>query len=194
MSARSILLQRLPSRPELFRAYLLCTFPIQAWSLFVFVYKLPSYLLSLTVWQTAGVFAYIQTFTLLESSVIWLSLVGLAAILPESWYRRRFTVQTLMIMLCFSAWAVGVHYRLLAVETESAARWVFSGAGLAILSLAILLAGSVLAAKSEKTAGLLAGIVDRLTVIAGLYLVVAGLAAVYALTRTLIVLLRGGAG
>lgn len=162
--------------------------------MFVFVYKLPSYLLSLTIWQTAGVFAYIQAFTLLESSVIWLALVGIAAVLPEGWYRRRFAAQTLVVMLCLTAWAIGVHYRLLTGEAESAEGWIFSSTSWAVFTLAILLAGSVLTAKSEKAAGVLAGIVERLTVIAGLYLVVAGLASVYALTRTLIMLLHGDSG
>lgn len=156
----------------------------------MFLYKLPSYLLSLTVWQILGVFSYVQAFALLESSLLWLTLVVLAAVLPANWYRSRFISQSLVVVFALAAWAIGVHFQILAVQTETAPNRNNLPAVWTMLWIVILVGGSLLAARKPSIAGLLVDIVERLTVIAGLYLIVACFAVVLLIVRTLTILIN----
>lgn len=165
------ILSRLPSRGELWAAFLVCLTPVQAWSWYVFIFKLPSYLNSLSIGQTLGVFAYLQVYALIEAALLWLLLAALAGLLPVKLYRDRFIPQTVAIVLALSIWAVGVHFQIeaLANEEVSELSWM---SGWSLGWLAALAAILLLARRWPRLAGSLTGIAERLSLLAGLYLLV----------------------
>jgi hypothetical protein len=163
--------RRFPSRGDLWAAFLVCLVPVQTWSWYVFIFKLPSYLLSLPAGQTLGIFAYLQVYALIEAAVLWLLLALLSGLLPAKLYRDRFTPQTVLIAAALSIWAIGVHWQILALANEEVGELQWLGMW-TLLWLAALTGMSLLAWRKPRLAGGLRAVAERFSLLAGLYLLV----------------------
>lgn len=163
---------RIPTRRELLAAFFICLFPVQLWSWFVFLHKLPSYLLSMSLGQTLSIFAYLQVFALLESGLLWLVVALLAAVLPWRLFRERFIPQALLLVLALAGWAAGVQVMLLGVETETSSGGGYLPYAWTLLWLVFLVGMSILAVKLPRVTKTLLEVVERLSLLSGLYLAI----------------------
>jgi hypothetical protein len=89
--------------------FAVCVALVFTWSVFVFLKKLPHWLLFLSAWDTLGVFAYTQAAALLESVILLLALTVLSAIVPARLLRDGFVAKGSAILLITTAWLVAEH-------------------------------------------------------------------------------------
>lgn len=86
----AIFKDRLASLQDITLVFASCVVAIYSWSILIFFYRLPAWLLHLTVWDILNIAAYTFTLNLLESLVILCCLIILAAILPADLLRNKF--------------------------------------------------------------------------------------------------------
>jgi hypothetical protein len=99
---------RFPSRRDLFLAFMVCVVPVHIWTWILFFYKVPSYLLQLSISQTLGVFAYAQVFALFESAVLCGLIVLVAFLLPRRLFLDRFVPQAALCVFAITGWAISM--------------------------------------------------------------------------------------
>lgn len=90
MLKRRLVLRRFPTIKQLAPVFALTFFLFNAWTMFRFFWKLPSWLFFLNVREILAVLAYSFSTNLLESMLVVISLAILAAILPNNWFRDVF--------------------------------------------------------------------------------------------------------
>jgi hypothetical protein len=105
------LASRIPRRQEIALVFLICIFPTHVWSIIAFLRELPSYLMRLNAWEIASVFAYSQTFVLLESLILTIVITILAIALPGFLIRDRFVPQAGIFVVLISFWTALIHYQ-----------------------------------------------------------------------------------
>jgi hypothetical protein len=100
---------RFASGREVSLLFAACVFPIHVWSILRLLSEVPAWMLRMTAWDLVGAIAYTQTFALIESVLILLGVVFLAAILPARIFRDRLVAQGSVVVFLSSLWAVAVH-------------------------------------------------------------------------------------
>ncbi len=97
-------------REELWRVFIVCTFPVHVWSIIFFLRKVPVYLLRMNLFGIISIFAYVQVFALLESLFIFSILVILGMILPVDKLRDQFAERCTLIVLITALWSIPLHF------------------------------------------------------------------------------------
>lgn len=100
---------RFPSRREVSLLFAACVFPTHVWSIVRLLHEVPAWILRLSTWDLVGAIAYTQTFALIETAVILLGMVSLAAILPTRIFRDRLVAKGSVFVFVSALWAVVVH-------------------------------------------------------------------------------------
>jgi len=62
--------ERLPSNADMFTVLGVVVFIVHSWSVRGFLFKLPSFMLYLSVWDILSVFSYMMAFALLEAMLV----------------------------------------------------------------------------------------------------------------------------
>lgn len=167
-----LLRDRLPTTRNALLVLAVCTFPIHVWALLSLFQKVPVYLLRLGISDLIGIVAYTLTYALIESFLLTTFLVVLSMVLPARYFRSRFVTQATILVCVISLWLVPVHYQgsiLLALDATV-------GLYMALILVWIVSFVSILA----LTSGLLRryqsfersilNFVDRVTVLAVVYI------------------------
>lgn len=160
-------------------------FIVFTWSLYRMFFQLPSWLGYLSLGKILALAAYVLSFALVESLVMFGLLLGLAALLPERFLRRDFAVQGSLLAGLVGTGAylvqrkIGLLYKL---EPEQLA--LYSLATLAAIILAPLLYTPLLE-RLPKAGDLLRTLAERMTVFAYLYIPLGLLALLATLWRNL---------
>ena len=179
--------KRFPSRTSLQLAFFVCILPIHLWAWVWFFYKLPSYLLKLSVSQTMGVFAYAQVFALFEGLLLCGLAILAAFLLPGRLFRNYFLPQVVLLLLALTGWAIGLHLQgidFAGAEAISAETRPFLYAWTSGW-LALLLGLSVAMRYWTAMQRALAAFADRLIVLSGFFLLVDVLCVAIVLVRNL---------
>jgi hypothetical protein len=120
-------------------------------------------------WDVVGVVAYVQAFALAESVAVFLPLVCLSMVLPPSWFREKFAAQATGIVYLSAAWFVVAQ-----LQDDTLRTWGFRQllpwVGAYSLSL---LAAAALIHRSSRVEAVIRSFVDRVTVLASAYLLLA---------------------
>ncbi len=156
-----------------------CVFPVYTWSILMFLRELPAWLLYLSTWDIISVFAYAQTFALLESATILLGLVLWGAILPARLLRDKFVAQGSIGVFLTSGWAIATHIGIVSV-------WPSEGFFLgAVLCLASIGGFYVLIYRYRRVEEALNSLAERLLVLLYVYVPVSLLSVVIVIFRNL---------
>jgi len=91
--------KQLPTNAEIFAVFSVVIFFVHSWSVRGFLYKLPSFLLYLSVWDILSVFSYMMAFALLEGILVTTGLVFLGVVLPKKWFRDGFVYKAFLVLL-----------------------------------------------------------------------------------------------
>jgi hypothetical protein len=110
---------RFPSFEHLLAVFSLTVFLSYSWSMYNFLYQLPSWSHYLAVSEIGVILAYMLSFNLLESLVIFISLVLLSLIIPWSWFRASFTAAGSIILLISTCAILLNHYINLSIPVYS---------------------------------------------------------------------------
>jgi hypothetical protein len=169
------MVDRFPSKQELFLVFSACVFPIHFWISLVLLYKFPSLILKANIWQILGVFAYVFVFTLIESVCLFGFLLLISLILPNRFLRDRFVYRGAALAISIALFAFIINIWIL-LESE----WILTF--LAVLFLFTLI--YILRRPKEST--LMNTFAERLTVISALFIFTDMLSLFYIMLRQFI--------
>lgn len=98
------LYKRLPAPNEINLVLGVIIFAVHTWSVRSFLYRIPSFLLYTNPFEIFSIFCYMMAFALLESLIVMMGLLLLAAVLPGHWLKEGFAYKGFVIILaCASA-------------------------------------------------------------------------------------------
>jgi len=98
--------KRLPTSQEIQNIFGFLVFVIFTWSIRGFLYKLPSFLLYYGVGKIIGTLAYMLSFSLVESIVLFMLLLVVVVSLPGAWLRNGFSWKAGLLILALSAFSL----------------------------------------------------------------------------------------
>ncbi len=107
----NVIVQRIPTKRETILLLMVCVLPIHIRSILIFLYGVPAFLLSSSIWDTIGIFSYVQVFSLLESLLIIAAFIFICISLPKKIFKDKFLVQGTIIVLMTSLWVIPLHYQ-----------------------------------------------------------------------------------
>jgi hypothetical protein len=93
------MLQRFPNRQAVLQVYAVIAFPISAWTITSFLWKLSAWLLILNLGEIFTIFSYAMVVNLLESLTVLMVLLVVCALLPAPVLRDDFIVRGSILAL-----------------------------------------------------------------------------------------------
>ena len=170
--------RRLPARNELLPILTAVAIPIHVWALFRILAGVPQWLLRLTGWQLIGTVSYSLALTLIETILVFLFVLGLIALIS----RRRLGNLLIPMVAVFGVLTTVLMVVFLLIPMRN----ILLFAALAFLGYLVLLIGAYLILRrSDRLAGQLSSLIDRLVPLAVLYLVFDVIAVVIVVVRNL---------
>jgi hypothetical protein len=156
---------RLPNFDSILPVFAVIAFMVYGWTLVVFLWKLPSWILYLTLGEIFVVLAYSLTAALLESLTALAVLLLISALLPSEWLREVFVVRGTIaslvglgaVMLYMNRYAA-IGYDFINVLIP----WSLAGLGLTVLA-------AFLAGRNRFLVRTAAWLADQLTVFVYLF-------------------------
>lgn len=184
--------ERLPSWEQVFLLFIAVSFPINLWAMINFLRVLPSFLLRLKWAEIILVGSYTQTFALLESLSILMLLLFIGILLPGIFLHNRWVAKGVILIWMTSIWVASFHtfpylfpffkqfiifvFRLINSSiTEETQILVGIGLFLTIwvsLYFQIILTSYHRLRQGDELNGLINRILDRISVLALIYIVV----------------------
>ena len=162
--------QRFPSRRDVLLLFAACVFPIHIWSIINLLYELPAWMLRSDLWDVAGMVAYTLAFALFESICVLLVLLLICVVLPTRFPRDRVLALGSMVVFVTSAWAIGIHYRIVdsLAPAQAQAGWLL---WLAVY-LAVMGIAGLFIYRDSRLRRWIESFVERLAVLSFLYVLV----------------------
>ena len=168
---------RLPARSELIAILTAVAIPIHVWALFRIVAGVPQWLLRLTPWQLIGVVSYSLMLTLIETLLVFLFVLVVIALVA----RRRLPANLVPAVTVFAGLTTAFMVALLLISLRDGISLILTLVGYVVL----LVVSLVLVGRSQRLAGMLNWLVDRLVPLALLYIFFDVLATVIVIVRNL---------
>jgi hypothetical protein len=109
----SCLRNRFPSREDSLYVFAVCALPVFAWAIFSYLYAFPEFVLRMSIWDLVGTASYTLAYALLESLVITVPLILMAAILPARFFKHHFVAFSSVIVIVSSIWIMYANYHLI---------------------------------------------------------------------------------
>lgn len=172
---------RFPSRLDTFYVFAACVLPVFLWAILSYLDAFPGFALRLTIWDLIGTASYVLGFALLESILLLLPWVLLAAILPHRVFKDRFVALASIVILISSAWMMYANYHLLNFARLARQEWI-TGGFLYFITLAIPIA---LVVRSKRVERLVQALIQRVAVLAYIYVALGCLAILIVILRNL---------
>ena len=113
MTAR--FLSRFPKRLEALQLFWVTIFAVHVWSILNFLYIVPALLVRMEMGEVLGVAAYILAFALLESLLVWCTMLALAFVLPRRWLLEKIVLRGAILVLVSAVWMIPVHYSMVII-------------------------------------------------------------------------------
>jgi hypothetical protein len=172
------------TRAEYFQLFLICLFPIQAWGLVNLFYSFPSLMLEMTTWQLASVIAYVFTFALFESVVVFALLFLLSLAIPRRFFSARLVATGTALVLCASAAAILNHlYFIWKIKGDAVQYWNAGWIAVGVIAAGLMIWSAWRHPRLEKA--LLSG-AERLALLSLLYFSLDVIGVVIVLSRNLL--------
>lgn len=183
------------TKNDYFNLFLVSAFPLHLWTILMMMRDINWVAERSTTWDAVGFSGYALLYTLAESVFLFGFVLLLSLLLPRHWNKTlRFTVLS-VVAFVLAGWSIMEQLILIVLWTRlqalpvrlpflAAGRWVplTITAVLVTLSIAVPLA---LLSKSEKLHRNVFNILERLTILSGLYLFLDAVAFVVVLVRNL---------
>lgn len=168
------------SKQGLWSLFLMCAFPLHFWTL-ILVFRDIQWMTERTnFWDALGVASYAMVFAFLESLLLFLILTLLGFLVPTQWTRETRIALLTVLFLILSIWAMlSQLYFLAAVQTPGWFIFLMARTGHPVrilYALALILVTPTLALpawlalRSEKFLKSVNSLIERLSLLSGLYL------------------------
>jgi hypothetical protein len=172
---------RLPALDAIIPVYAVISFMVYGWTLVVFLWKVPSWMMFLTLGEMLSVFAYSMTSALLESLAALAILLFASVLLPARWMRDVFVTRGSVVAF-FALGSIMLFMVRLSVIGYAVLNYLFQCTWIA-LALTLLLA--FLAARLRFVVRAVAWISDRLIVFLFLLLPISLVSVIVVIYRNL---------
>jgi hypothetical protein len=121
LELKTWLAKRMPTSQQLVPVYGVIVLIVYGWTIYWYLWKLPSWLYFLTLGEMAVAFAYAMVVNFLESILVLIVPVLLCLLLPSRWFRDQFVAQGTALVICSLAALIkylGVIITLQAIPAE----------------------------------------------------------------------------
>ena len=138
--------------------------------------EVPSWVLSMTLWEVISTVAYTLTFALIETLIVFLPVILIAMILPRRWVQEKFIPLSSLLLTELTLMAVGLHFAIILEKPKR----------LLLLSYAFVLGlTTFLVLRFPRIQNVLRAVVERLTVLSFIYIFFDMISLVIVLIRNL---------
>lgn len=176
-----LLKSRLPAFDAILPVFALISFMVYGWTIVVFLWKTPSWMMFLTLGEMLSVFAYSMTSALMESLAALVILLVVSALLPARWMRDVFVARGGVAALLGLGSIMLYMYRLSVIGYGVLSHlfvWAWSALGLVLLS-------AFLAPRLRLLVRAIAWVSDRLIVLLYLFVPLSWMSIIIVLYRNL---------
>jgi hypothetical protein len=168
------------TRQGLWNLFLMCALPLHIWTL-ILAFRDLSWLTDRTnAWDAVGVLCYGLLFALVESILLFVVTALLGLLVPPRWdIKRRIGLLSVLVLL-LSVWSMLEQLYFLAevrlpgsfigALVRSQHPFIVLNAVILALLIATFLAPAIALVRSERAVGIVNGLIDRLSLLATLYL------------------------
>lgn len=172
---------RFPSRTDSLYVFAACVIPVFLWAFLNYLDAFPGFALRLTLWDLVGTASYVLAFALIESLLLLLPWIVIAAILPARIFKDHFVAFASIIVLISSVWMMYANYYLLNFGRMPREQ-LLSGFILYLITVAVPISLVVRFRRVEK---LVQEIIQRLAVLAYVYAGLGFIALIIVIIRNL---------
>lgn len=177
-----------------FRLFLVCAFPLHLWTLLMAFRDVNWVAERTTTWDALGFTGYALFYTLIESVLLFGFIALLSLLLPRGWSRSMRFVTLSLLAFVLAGWSI-VEQLILIVfygrlrHLGAALPWLGGTAApmwitAALVALTVIVPLLILNGRSKLQSGVEA-VLERLTILSGLYLVLDGVGLIVILIRNL---------
>lgn len=160
----AILKGRLPASNEMLLVLSTAAFLVFTWSVRALFFNVPAFLLSYTVGEILIIAAYMLAFALLETLLMTLLLIVVAALLPARWFKEGFSYKASFLLIAFGV--ISIHLQFVMTNQPKVDFLLLALArALALWLILVLLTHFVSSIRK-----VVMDILDRLTIFSYLYL------------------------
>ena len=167
------------TRQGLWSLFLMCSFPLHFWTLILAFRDLSWLIERSNLWDAIGVASYGMIFAFAESVLVFLVAIVLGFLISKHWHQQRVALLSILVLIT-ALWSMAV--QLPALLGTSYPGWfinflaqqehpvrVLYGIGLLLVSLTVLLP-TYLILKSNKALRFIWELIERVSLLATLYL------------------------
>lgn len=177
------MLKHFPVTREVSRVFSLVIFIVYTWSIFRYLYQLPSWFLAHNIKEIAIYTAYICATSLIESVLIFLFIFVIGAIFPKRYYWGKFTTVGCLTAIVIASWGLVLQSQkpnLLDYDISNILE-ILVFFLLSILSAIIL--GNILHVKAQKFVKIIKDFTERSIIFIWLYPPIGFISLVYVIFR-----------
>jgi hypothetical protein len=161
LQLKAWLAKRMPTSQQLAPVYGVIVLIVYGWTIYWYIWKLPSWLYFLTLGEMAVAFAYAMVVNFLESALVLAVPVLFCLLLPSRWFRDQFVAQGTALVI-FSLAAL-IKYLAVIITLQA----IPAGMGVSVL---LVVAGIVFAVFLVGRVGFLRNIVSEIASRATIFL------------------------
>ena len=171
---------QLYSKQELWSLFLMCSFPLHFWTLLLAFRDLSWLIERSNLWDAIGVASYGMIFAFVESALVFLVALILGVLISKHWHQQRVALLSILVLIT-ALWSIASQLQALLgtsypswflnflAQQEHPVRVLYM-IGLLLVTPTILLP-TYLILKSNKVLRFVQELIERLTLLAVLYLV-----------------------
>jgi hypothetical protein len=160
--------RRLASKKEYFQLFLVCAFTVHVWAIIDFLQQVPELNLRMSIFQMAGVAAYVLVFALFESLLVFGLLFVASLMMPTRLLNDRILPLGSIFILMTAIPAYLIHlYSIWHIHQLDLKQWVILWAGVGIVLMGATIYWMVRNKKVEHT--ICSGI-EKISVLSLVYL------------------------
>jgi hypothetical protein len=173
--------KRLISRDDVIVVFAASVFVVHIWSIYTLLKEIPAWILRLSYWELVGVISYTLLFALVESMIVLAFLIILAVLLPARIFRDRFiSISTIFVFLA-ALWIIPVR-----LYENTIRSWGMIGVlGVLFLAMISFVIAYLVVLKSQKVEQSINAIVQRVTLLAYIYVFVDIVAMIVVISRNI---------
>ena len=157
---------RFPERKQLVYVFLAFAFASNVWALYDITQEIPAFILRMSLGELLGVISHSLVFSLIDSLFVFFILVLLSVILPASWLRNRFMAIGSAIAILTAVWMMFFHLNNLIGTRNIAGITIWAVSYLIVLAVVYFFIQ-----RSDKLNQGIANFIERLALLAGIYIV-----------------------
>lgn len=158
--------QSIPARKELITVFLATAFASNAWALYNITQEVPAWILRLSLGEMIGVIAHSLMFALFDALPIFIALTVAAVILPGQWLRDRFVAIGSSVAFISAVWMIIFHVNNLLGRRDVVLLALWAGSYALVTAVFY-----VWILRSDSANRAVVSGVERLGLLAGLYLI-----------------------